>query len=431
MMKTRYRIAAIVLIAGCLVSCGREQKGPPNVLLISIDTLRPDRLGYEGNTHDTSPAIDALAGAGMVFKNNYSVAGWTLPAMATVLTGRYPKEHGATDFHWTMNLSHRTLADILRGEGYDTRGYVSHVILKPSYGFSEGFRHYDFSVLNIGHPHDVATARQLTDLVVEDLEEISEPYFIWVHYFDPHFEYLEHPQWQHFGNSAIDRYDQEIAHTDAQIARLISKLKKNGLYDNTIVVFTSDHGEEFGEHQASYHYTLHEEVMRVPLVIAGPGIAPGTDDTPTRQVDILPTLLDLLEIAPPVMDLPGRSLMAPSDKEGLAIFMERDRPPPYNQRGVIVDGYKLIVIERADTASIPETSRGTYAEIKNVHPGIQLYDLNQDPGEQSNIYSDSHPKARELLQLMAEHFSGEVKPLRSVELDENLRDKLRSLGYIR
>jgi len=428
-MKTVCHIAMIVTLAGLLVSCGNGQQGAPNILLISIDTLRPDRLGYAGGTHDTSPAIDGLAGAGMVFNNNYSVAGWTLPAMATVLTGRYPKEHGATDFHWSMDLSHRTLADMVRAEGYDTRGYVSHVILKPSYGFAEGFRHYDFSVLNVGHPHDVATARQLTDLVVRDLDEVTKPYFIWVHYFDPHFEYLKHSKWQHFGNSPIDRYDQEIAHTDEQIARLISELKRKGLFDNTIVVFTSDHGEEFGEHDAEYHYTLHEEVMRVPLVIAGPGVAPGTDDTPTRQVDILPTLLGLLGIERPT-DLPGRDILSPTD-ESLPIFMERDRPPPYNQRGVIMDGYKLIAIEQADTASIPVGSRGTHVAITNVHPGIYLYDLSADPGEKNNIYSDSHPKAKELLQLMTDHYSGNEKPLRPVELDENLREKLRSLGYIR
>jgi arylsulfatase A-like enzyme len=424
-------IVAVVILAAVFVNVYRRQPvsdRPYNVLLITVDTLRPDRLGYAGHTRDTSPTIDKLAKEGLVFPESYSVSGWTLPSIATIITGRYPRDHGATDFHWAVDVSLPTLAGILRREGYDTRGYVSHLILTPQYGIAGGFQSYDFSVLGAGHPHDVSTGRQLTDLVIAELKDIEKPYFLWVHYFDPHFQYLPHATWRSFGASDLDRYDQEIAFTDSQISRLLSHLKRHRLYDNTIIVFTSDHGEEFGEHGGKYHYTLYEEVMRAPLIINAPFIEPGVDSSIVEQTDLLPTIMTMLGLEEDDT-LPGRNLLIPNTRER-PVFMERDRPPPFNQRGVIKGNYKLTVVELADTASIPRKSRGTYAPVVNVEPGIYMYDIAADPGETRNIYSEDNPKARELLVILAEHFAGKKRPLHEVEVDEKLRKKLRSLGYL-
>ncbi len=432
--RTSIIVGALVIVAVATVWLFRPRADKPyNVLLVTVDTLRPDRLGYSGHRRPTSPAIDALAREGIAFTNCYSVAGWTLPSIATLFTGRYPGEHGATDFHWSMDVVLPTLAGILRRQGYDTRGFVSHVILKPSYGVAEGFSAYDYSVLGNGHPHDVATARPLTDLVERSLKTLQEPFFLWGHYFDPHFAYLPHARWRSFGSTDIDRYDQEIAHTDNQISRLLSSLRDKGLYDNTVIVLTSDHGEEFGEHQARYHYTLYDEVLRVPLVIRVPGTAPGVRRARVEQIDLLPTLMSLLHIeADGGRELPGRNILTASEpEEERPTFVERDRPPPYNQRGVIYQGYKLIVIEHADSARIPASSRGTYSRITNVHPGIYMYDLSKDPGEKVNIYSEKDPKARELLIMLANHFSTAPARAGEVRIDDTLREKLRSLGYIR
>ncbi|MEJ2723005.1 MAG: sulfatase, partial [bacterium] len=278
------------------------------------------------NPRDTSPTIDKLAAEGVVFDTCYSVSGWTLPSMATIFTGRYPRDHGATDFHWAVDPTLPTLAGILRGQGYDTRAYVSHVILKPEYGLADGFKSYDYSVLNVGHPHDVSTAEPLTDNVINDLSSIEEPFFIWVHYFDPHFAYLTHGPWASFGDTDIDRYDQEIAHTDYHIGRLLAALGRRGLDDNTVVIFTSDHGEEFGEHGGHYHYTLHPEVLLTPLVVKAPMLEPAENHAAVEQIDFLPTVLGLLGIDAGV-DLPGRNVFADPDTTG-PIFFERDRPPP-------------------------------------------------------------------------------------------------------
>jgi choline-sulfatase len=411
-----------LLIAGFLAGCSHEKR-PPNIVLITVDTLRPDRLGYGGNTRPTSPCLDRLAQAGVVFTRATSVSGWTLPAMATVFTGHYPSEHGATDFHWSLDASMPTLATLLRTNGYDTYGFVSHVMLTPTYGMGDGFSHFDFSVLNVGDPHEVTTAPELTDLAQKGMGGAKEPFFLWVHYFDPHFKYIAHPQFP-FGNADIDRYDSEIAFTDYYIDNLLKAVD----HGNTVVIFTADHGEEFGEHGSQYHYTLHGEVMRVPLIIKAPGLSPRTDDQPAQQIDFMPTILALAGIEAPA-GLPGRNLLAPRPAD-TPQFIERDRPPQWQQRGVIRGDYKLIVVENADTTQVPPSSLNEEIPVHNVHPGIYLFDLARDPGERTNLFSAADSTSLKLLGLVTRHFSVAPKHGAPVQVDEQLLEKLRSLGYV-
>jgi arylsulfatase A-like enzyme len=417
------RIALILLFAAvAAMSCSREKR-PPNIVLITVDTLRPDRLGYGGNPRNTSPCLDRLSKEGVVFTDATSVAGWTLPSMATILTGRYPSEHGATDFHWSLDASMPTLASILRQHGYDTYGFVSHVMLTPTYGMGEGFSHFDFSVLNVGDPHEVTTAKELTELAHTGMRNAKEPYFLWVHYFDPHFKYIDHDQF-HFGNTDMDHYDSEIAFTDYYIDDLL-KVVDHG---NTIIIFTADHGEEFGEHGSEYHYTLHGEVMRVPLIIKGPGLAPRTDALPAEQTDFVPTILALAGIEAPA-GLPGHNLLATRDANQPQ-YIERDRPPQWSQRGVIRGQHKLIVVENADTTQIPPASRNEEIAVENVQPGIYLFDTARDPGEQTNLFSPSDSTSLRLLALVNTHFSQAPAHGPPVQIDQQLLEKLKSLGYI-
>jgi arylsulfatase A-like enzyme len=417
---------AIILTVALLPLTGCSgNDGPPNLLLITVDTLRPDHLGYHGYGRDTSPVIDRLAAGGVVFENNYSQSGWTLPSIATIFTGHYPKDHGATDFHWSIDVTMPTLAATLRKAGYTTHGYVSHVMLTPSYGIGDGFSNYDYTVLNSGHPHDIETSKALTDNVLAGTRNLKKPYFVWVHYFDPHFEYLPHPAYSRFGNGVVDRYDGEIAHTDHHIGRVLRHFDN----DNTVVVFYADHGVEFGEHGGKYHYTLHNEVMRVPLAIKAPGLAPARRSDSVEQIDLLPTVLALLG-QPPLENLPGRDLFS-STESTKPIFIERDRPPPWIQRGVIRGKYKLFVVELTDPESIPPASRGTEVPVKHVIPGVYMYDIEADPDEKNNIYSDSNDVALELLGLVSSHFSESRAKRETVELDDAMIKKLKSLGYIR
>ncbi len=418
------RIALFLLFAAvaAISNCTREKR-PPNIVLITVDTLRPDRLHYGGNPRNTTPCLDRLAKEGVLFTRATSVAGWTLPAMATILTGRYPSEHGATDFHWSLEASMPTLASMLHEHGYDTYGFVSHVMLTPTYGMGEGFSHFDFSVLNVGDPHEVTTARELTELTHTGMRNAKAPYFLWVHYFDPHFKYIDHDQF-HYGDTDLDRYDSEIAFTDYYVDDLL-KLVDHG---NTVIVFTSDHGEEFGEHGSKYHYTLHGEVMRVPLIIKGPGLAPRTDDQPAEQTDFVPTILALAGIEAPA-GLPGHNLLAPRDANQPQ-YIERDRPPQWRQRGVIRGRHKLIVVENADTTEIPPASRNEEIVVHNVVPGIYLFDTTLDPGEKTNLFSPSDSTSLRLLALVNSHFSKAPAHGPPVEIDRELLEKLKSLGYI-
>ncbi len=418
------RVLVVLAIAGLLFGgCAREKK-PANLVLITVDTLRPDHLGYNGYTRPTSPTIDRLASEGVVFTNATSVAGWTLPSMATILTGREPKDHGAVDFHWSLDSSLPTLARILQSHGYDTYGFVSHIMLTPTYGMGDGFSHYDFSVLNVGNPHEVMTSEKLIEVARTGMRNLKQPYFVWVHFFDPHFAYLEHPQYP-FGKSDLDRYDAEIAYTDYYIDELL-KIVDRG---NTMVVFASDHGEEFGEHDGQYHYTLHGEVMRVPVIIKGPGIAHRKDDRIVEQIDFLPTILKMLGIEAPA-GLPGRDMLAP-DASPHPVFMERDRPPQWRQRGIVVGNHKLIVVEEADISLVPEASRSEEIEVTNVHPGMYLYDLAKDPGEKTNLFARDDSTSLKLLGILTQHYATASARPQPVHVDKDLLERLRSLGYVR
>jgi arylsulfatase A-like enzyme len=412
-------LLCIVLAFGC----SREKK-PPNLVLITVDTLRPDHLGYGGNSRPTSPSIDRLASEGVVFTNATSVSGWTLPSIATIFTGQYPKDHGAVDFHWSLDSKLPTLTTILREAGYDTYGFVSHIMLTPTYGMGNGFEHFDFSVLNVGHPHEVMTSQKLMEIARTGMRNLKEPYFVWVHFFDPHFAYLEHSQYA-FGNADIDRYDSEIAYTDYYIDELLKVVDRG----NTVVVFTADHGEEFGEHGGQYHYTLHGEVMRVPMVVKAPGLQHRVDDRVVEQTDFLPTILQLLGRPVPA-GLPGRDALA-ADPAPRPAFIERDRPPQWRQRGIVAGGKKLIVIEEADISLVPESTRDEEIEVTNVHPGVYLYDLAADPGEQTNLFARDDSTSLSLLGALTAHFATAAGHPQPVQLDQDLLDKLRSLGYIR
>ena len=420
---------AVCVVAGALLWLGPFRENRTNVLFICVDTLRHDHLGYAGHERPVSPNIDALAARGLVFTNAYSQAGWTLPAMATLFTGLYPSATGATDFHHSLNWGLPTIAGILLSEGYDTRAFVSHMLLTPRHGLNNGFRKFDFSVLQTGHPHDTSTAERITDLAIDDLNRLEEPFFMWVHYFDPHFEYLEHDEWSEFGDEPVERYDQEISFTDHHIGRLLDALGERGMLERTIVIFTSDHGEEFGEHGGEFHYTSYEEVMRVPLVFAGPGIVPGETDVRAQQIDLMPTVLSMLGVGAAPEGLPGKDLVS-GTYESSPVFMERDRPPGYYQRAIVDADLKLVAIAPADTNLIPWAVRGTFSQIRNVSVGTYLFDLSEDPGETHSIYAEGGERVERLIAQLASFMEGGVAESDSVHIDEATREKLRALGYI-
>lgn len=421
---------AVASVLAALTACGRS--APPSLLLVSIDTLRPDHLGLGGGGRATSPNLDALAAESLVFDDAYSAAGWTLPSVATLLTGLAPREHGATSYQRGLRDRLPTLASLLARRGYDARGFVSHVLLGPEYGLDRGFARYDTSVLSAGRPDRVATAEALTARVLDDLaaHPLEPPFFLWVYYFDPHFRYLRHPDQASSGDRPLDRYDGEIRYTDQQIGRLLDFLRARHLYSNCVVVATSDHGEEFHEHGGRFHENLHQEVVRVPLLIRAPSLAPGRSSAVAEQIDVLPTVLALLGAEIPA-GLPGRNLLTASDGER-PVFFERDLPLPFRQRGVLLGSHKLLVVDLVPVEvdeSRPAPGRTEWKPP--LRPGTSLYDLAADPGEQRDLYAAGDPIAERLLALLLANFREGVGPYNPVRVSEELERKLRELGYLR
>jgi arylsulfatase A-like enzyme len=351
-----------------------------NVVFIVVDTTRADHIGSYGYRRDTTPHIDRLAEKSTVFEQAYSHTPWTMPSVASLFTSLPPRDHGIVKWEQPLALEHLTLAEHLQAHGFLTAGFVSHLIFFPEYRFNQGFEHYDVSVLREGDPVELTTSREISDLAIRWLrEEAHDPFFLWLHYFDPHGVYLQHEPYV-WGDQAIDRYDSEIRHTDEQIGRVLSSLETLGMADDTIVVVVADHGEEFGDHGGIRHSkTLYDEVVRIPLVIYVPGFSPRRIDTIVSESDVAPTLCRLLGLPVP------------------ASFAGRR--------------WKLVI------------DRETGARM--------LFDLARDPGEKRNMTAERADVVARLERAIAEHYAQGRTQVDEHELSEPLREQLEALGYLK
>jgi len=310
MIRTSRALAACAI--ALLLACEPEGKRP-NVLFVSIDTLRADHLGFDGWPRPTSPNLDALAAKSVVFENAQSSSSWTLPSLASLMTSMQASAHACDQIASRLDPSYSTCAEILRDSGYDTAFVASHVFLSAGYGLQAGFTHVDTRILQ---DETAITSPAVTDWGLSWLENKAAaddgvPWFLWLHYFDPHAPYLVHEGIsERFGTeSDLDRYDGEIAFTDQHLGRLFEAFERLGFAEDTILVIVADHGEEFGEHGVQGHgYDLHEEVVRVPLVVRAPGIAPRRVREVVPTVDVMPTLLELCG-AHARREIEGRSLL--------------------------------------------------------------------------------------------------------------------------
>jgi arylsulfatase A-like enzyme len=310
-MRSSTILAGSLLLAAC--SAATETPAPrPNLLIVSIDTLRADHLGCYGYPRPTSPNIDALAARSVVFEQAESASSWTLPSMTSLMTGLSVSGHNCDHLGSRLDPSYTTLAELLRDAGYDTELVASHLFLSAPYGLQQGFTHVDTSVVQ--EQNDI-TSQAVSDLGIEWLRQkraVADgvPWLLWLHYYDPHAPYLEHKGVSEaFGtDSDLDLYDGEIAYTDQHLGRLLDELARSGLSANTIVVVVADHGEEFGEHGHNGHgYALYEECVRVPLIVCAPGVAARRVSDVVPTVGLLPTLLELCRVEPR-QELEGQAL---------------------------------------------------------------------------------------------------------------------------
>jgi arylsulfatase A-like enzyme len=297
------RSGPFAVVALAILSCTPAAPPRPNILFISIDTLRADHLGTYGYKRPTSPRIDEFAKTAVVFEQAHSAASWTLPSLTSLMTSLYTSTHGMRKQESRLDPSFHTLAELLRNAGYDTAMVVSHYFLSGRYGLQKGFTHVDSHLLQMDMIAGI-TSPEITEKGVDWIRDKAAvrdgiPWFLWLHYFDPHDTYLPHPGYsEKFGmKREIDLYDGEIAFTDDYVGRVLDELARSRLDDDTIVVIVADHGEEFMEHGETRHgKNLYEETVRVPLMIRAPGFHPTRVESVIASVDLMPTLLELADV---------------------------------------------------------------------------------------------------------------------------------------
>ncbi|RIL02360.1 MAG: hypothetical protein DCC75_13300, partial [Proteobacteria bacterium] len=316
----------------------KSQQQRPNILLIVVDTLGAKHLGAYDPGIKHSPNIDGLARSGVVMERAYAAAPWTKPSIASIFTGQYPYKHGVVGLRTPLRDRSVTMAEIFGSAGYHTVGVVSHVLLRPKSGLAQGFEKYhQFNSSKTAHT--AITSKQVSDQAIESLlhRDKGRSFFMFLHYFDPHFRYMEQPEFDltkgmksslkpgmsleslarrkdRFSKEDLEYlkalYAGEVAYTDFHIGRVLQALKGEGLEKDTLVIFTADHGEEFMEHNWLGHtHSLYEELIHIPLIFSWPEkLKPGRRGQVVSQIDILPTLAAMLEVAPADSEIQGASL---------------------------------------------------------------------------------------------------------------------------
>jgi arylsulfatase A-like enzyme len=439
-------VAAGVTALAPADACSGGLRRSPNILIISIDTLRPDHLGVYGTGTGTSPAIDRLAAEGVLFANGISTAPYTLPSHASLFTGQYPSIHGATGR--PLPEETLTLAEALRSAGYETAGFHSGVFLNRFYGFSQGFGVYErhgrgFDPQSLD-PKQVVSAPGVVARALRWLsnEWSGEPFFLFLHIFDPHADYLPHPPYDRYfqpedyarlpvgpkrgpparrgeqapvsieeRNRLLIRYDAEIRFVDRRLQELANFLEGRGLLDETMLILVADHGEEFLDHGYGQHgRALYDETIRVPLIVRYPGLFEGGRIVadPVSLIDVFPTIAALLGLAV------EEHVQGVAFQEVLAGSVVRPGVAAEHGRQVALRGrdWKMIYHLKTEVG--------------------ELYSLLDDPGETVNLVREEPALYERCRRLLLEVTQDRLSP-RSAEpasIDEDTQRELRSLGYV-
>jgi len=387
--------------------------------LVTIDTLRADRVGSYGAVHAHTPVLDTIAASGVRFELAISPAPLTLPAHTSLMTALDPPSHGVRhNSIYRLGDGIPTLAERLHEAGYRTGAVVGAVVLDGRFGLNRGFDHYDDAIAGeasatVGYSERRADA--VVDRAVAWVETAPERFFLWVHFYDPHADYAPPPG---FASAfASDPYAGEIAFVDAQLGRLLAALAERGPVEETLLVVTSDHGESLGEHGESTHaYTLYDATQRVPLLMRGSGLPQGR---------VVRDLVGLVDVAPTLLALVGAPPLEATDGVDLATAIKGRASA---DRRI----YSETMATFLDYAWSPLWAVRTAHHRYVRAPRAELYDLRDDIGEERNLASDRPKLAAELEAWLSSR--ARVAPATGARLhrplDDSERDQLRSLGYV-
>jgi len=465
-IKTAYSniiLLPLFLLLLCSSGCTDNKPKPiskpkQNVILIVVDTLRADHLGCYGYKKDITPNLDKLAADGILYKRAISTAPWTLPAIGSILSSQYPSALGIYDSPDSLNPKFPLLPKILKKHGYSTNGIISCSMLTKNLGFGKGFDQYHEEVAN---EHKSITSPMITDKAISFLKKsVDDPFFLFLHYFDPHYAFHKHPEFdfsdqdyngavkngediisiwkkrKNLLNSDIEYlislYDSEIAFTDAYIGKLIDELKRLKLYDNSLIIFTADHGEEFMERGWIGHSIhLYQELIHVPMIIKPPrsetaASVTGECDAYVGTVDITPTVLSHLglELSNNFEGSP-LNLSAPNLEKSRAIFSEtfnsqehreNESIDPVALRCIIKDGFKLVLDQNRNTVMLYNLSDDKY----------EMNDIIQENKKQGARMSKALIKWLDSIKAKGNQFTRMTE--NEIFSDEQLK-QLKAMGY--
>ena len=407
---------SLLLSLGLLLAANAQSSPlgrPSDIILITVDTLRPDHVGCYGKNRAVTPAIDSLCHDGIRFEQAITAAPITNTSHASILTGLMPSAHGVSDFGIPLAPQHRSIASELKQRGYQTAAFIGSVILDSSTlapGFDRGFDTYDNFPAQGDHWNAV---ERRAEVVVQHASAWLRRHpagkrFVWIHLYDPHDPY--EPPAPYAARYAKDLYSGEIAYTDEQIAQLLALLKREGRYDNAAIILLSDHGEGLGEHGENTHgIFLYDSTLRVPLILKLPKNerAGATVGDQVSTIDVFPTILALEGIRGPTT-VEGKSLLASALLKSRIVISETDYPLRF--------GWAPLKSAR--------TGGGKYIEA----PRPEYYELRKDPGEEDNIYTPWSPEVQSLRQEVARVRKNATAGTNAVPT--STVSELQALGYL-
>lgn len=418
------RLLPVLALLALLPGCGRAAR--PNVLVITMDTTRADRLGAYGYAAARTPSIDRLAAEGVLCSDAVAAAPITMPSHSSIFTGLYPPAHGVRDNGtYVLPADANTLAERLRARGYATHATVSALVLNRRYGLDQGFDEYDDDLWGEDEPKMFMIrdrpARKTADRAIAWIDgwlgrPEKKPFFMWVHFFDPHQPMQPEPE---DAVLAATPYDAEIAGMDRAIGRIVDRLRDAKVLDDTIVVLTSDHGESLGEHGEKTHAVfIYDATVRVPLVVRYPKQLPARRyDGPVRHIDIVPTVLKLAGIDGGDTTQ-GRDLV-----EALAGKVDPPALAQYSESLLSEVGFGM--------APLYGVREGGFKWIRAPRP--ELYDLKKDPVELENLHAADRRTSFRLDARLGEILKNSEARALKVEanpLDKETEETLMALGYL-
>jgi len=469
--NNRRRAAWIFLMFSFLLVSGCDPKpiSSTNVVLIVMDTARQDRLSAYGYNRETSPNLARLAEESTTYTRAYTPGGWTPPAHASLFTGLFPIAHQTTQEAWKLGDQLTTLAEVFKSHGYKTMAIVENPMLNTRNNFNQGFSTY-VETWRFRDQDDGDTPSLLRKNLAG--RNASRPVFLFINLIEPHSPYNSSKQFYYeyvtdrtinveanmwpeyflgerpFSQGEIrhlnELYDAELLYTDYVLGQIMEEMRKANLWDDTVLIVTSDHGENIGDHDMMDHvFSLHESVIRVPLVIRYPRLfVEGVrEESPVQLTDIFPTLLGIIGVETARYPNQGTNFLDRPKEEKAAVFSEYYYPKQVldgiAKKGLIQDEKQSTPLDRYKRR-IRAVIQGDMKLIWGSDGNHELYNLRLDPGEHQNLIDDpTEAETRRKLLVLLDNFvarydmnTKKTAPVKNEALDPATRDRIKSLGYM-